>query len=114
MSKVRTFSLSAFVCPGLGQVLSKRVKRGVTLIAMVVIGISMIVSVAKKAAENIMATGTQPDYDAVNQAIANDAQYASLGMLLIVFAWILSIIDALFIGQDKDEGKEGDNDSPKA
>ncbi|MBW2681610.1 MAG: hypothetical protein JRD01_12850 [Deltaproteobacteria bacterium] len=102
---------SGLVFPGLGQIFLKHYKRGAVIMMTVLVGMSVIVVEAVKKAfiilEKIESEGGAVDMntilDAALQASTNsDSLIFSFAVLLIIFCWIIGVVDAFRIGKKKD------------
>ena len=103
--------LSGLVFPGLGQVVLKHYKRGAVIMLTVLVSLSVIVIEAVQKAftilEKIESEGGTIDMDTISNA-ATQASTTSdnlifyLALLLIIFSWIIGIVDAFRIGKKKD------------
>jgi hypothetical protein len=107
--------LSGLVFPGLGQVVLKHYKRGAVLILAVSASLLVILIKAVQQAFTILEK-IESEGDAINlSAISKAATQASttseslifkLLSLLIIFCWIIGVVDAYRIGRRKDiEGR---------
>ena len=103
--------LSGLVFPGLGQIVLKQYKKGVVLIFTVLASILVILTKALQQASEIMETlessGNPIDMvtisDAATRAVTayNSPIYRFI-FYLIIFCWIIGIIDAYNSGRKKD------------
>ena len=107
--------LSGLVFPGLGQVFLKHYKRGVVLILVVSASLLVIIIKAVQQANAILEK-IESEGGAINMStISNAATKASTTseslifkffLLLIIFCWIIGVVDAYRIGRKKDiEGR---------
>jgi len=100
--------LSALLFPGWGQLFLKRYKRGLAIILPAVVGVILIslyvvqIAVAvlkaaplKKEAVNF-STVVKLSIEAVKSL---NLFYLSIILLLIIFLWVFSIVDAYFLGK---------------
>ena len=103
--------LSGLVFPGLGQIALKQYKRGIALIFIVLVSLSVIVAKAVQQAFSILEmVGTEGgaiDMKTISSA-ATQATYSSDGMIinfalfLVLLCWIIGVVDAYRIGKKKD------------
>ncbi|MBL7207645.1 MAG: hypothetical protein ISS67_03880, partial [Desulfobacterales bacterium] len=105
--------LSGLAFPGLGRVILKHYKRGIALMLTVSAGLLVIIVKAVQQAvtipEKIKSGGGAIDMNAVSKAATqasttSDSLIFNLVLLLIIFCWIFSIVDAYRIGKKKDTG----------
>ncbi len=103
--------LSGFVFPGLGQVILKHYKRGAVLMLTVLVGLSVIVMKAVQQGlavlEKIESEGGAITMSTISNAATQASTTSSslifnLGLLLIIFCWIIGVVDAYRIGKKKD------------
>jgi hypothetical protein len=103
--------LSGLVFPGLGQVILKHYKRGISLMLTVSAGLLVIIVKAVQQAvtilEKIESGGGAIDMSTVSKAATqasttSDSLIFNLVLLLIIFCWIFSVVDAYRIGKKKD------------
>jgi len=103
--------LSGLVFPGLGQVFLKHYKRGVFIMLTVLVSSSVIVIEAVQKAftilEKIESEGGIIDMNTISNAATQasttpDSLMFSFALLLIIFCWIIGIVDAFRIGKKKD------------
>lgn len=103
---------SGLVFPGIGQIILKHYIRGAVLIAA--ISVSMLVFVIKAVQqalailEKIQFEGDILTMSAITDAATrattvSDSMTLKLLLLLILFLWIIGIVDAYRIGRKKDE-----------
>lgn len=103
--------LSGLVFPGLGQISLKHYIRGLAL--MLTISASMLVIIVKAVQqavtilEKIESEGGAIDMNAISKAATqasttSDSLIFYLALLLIIFCWIFSVVDAYRIGKKKD------------
>jgi hypothetical protein len=104
--------LSGVVFPGLGQVVLKHYKRGVTLMVTVSVGLVVIVVRATQEAlailSKIEAAGGAIDMAEISNAVNRATSFPqslvfNSFLLLIAFCWVYCIVDAYRIGNKKDE-----------
>ena len=115
--------LSGLIFPGLGQVILKHYKRGAVLMLTVLVSLSVIVIKAVQQAFAILEK-IQSEGEAISMStISNAATQASttsrslifnLVLLLIIFCWIIGVVDAYRIGKKKDieEGSTSEASPP--
>ena len=103
--------LSGLVFPGLGQVVLKHYKRGVVIMLTVLVSSSIIVIEAVQKAftilEKIESEGGTIDMNTISNAATqastiSDSLIFSFALLLIIFCWIIGVVDAFRIGKKKD------------
>jgi len=103
--------LSGLVFPGLGQVVLKHYKRGVVIMLTVLVSSSVIVIEAVQKAftilEKIESEGGTIDMNTISNAATqasttSDSLIFSFALLLILFCWIIGVVDAFRIGKKKD------------
>ena len=103
--------LSGLVFPGLGQVVLKHYKRGAVIMLTVLVSLSVIVINAVQKAftilELIESEGGTIDINTISNAatqasISSDSLIFSSAFLLIIFCWIIGVVDAFRIGKKKD------------
>ena len=102
--------LSGLICPGVGQLMLKRIKLGVTLIFVVVVALGAMVSIAVERAlmilEEMESMGTidlAQISNAAHQATTqSDNSVFSLAALAIICCWLLGVIDAYLAGKKAD------------
>ncbi|TET68428.1 MAG: hypothetical protein E3J56_11415 [Candidatus Aminicenantes bacterium] len=103
--------LSGLVFPGLGQVVLKHYKRGVVIMLTVLVSLSVIVIEAVQKAftilEKIESEGGAIDMNTISNAATqvsttSDSLIFSFALLLIIFCWIIGVVDAFRIGKKKD------------
>ena len=103
--------LSGLVFPGLGQVILKHYKRGAVL--MLAVSASMLVILIKALQqafaimEKIGSEGSVINFSTISNAAAQaattfESPIFKLLLLLIIFCWIIGIVDAYRIGRKKD------------
>jgi TM2 domain-containing membrane protein YozV len=87
--------LSGLVFPGLGQIVLKHYKRGAIIMLTVLVSLSVIIIEAVQKAftilEKIGSEGGTIDMNTILTAL-----------LLIIFCWIIGVVDAFRIGKKKD------------
>jgi len=113
--------LSGLVFPGLGQVMLKHYKRGaLLLIAIAAILMALLIKAAQQAftiLEKIESEGLQIDMStilstATQASTTSDSLTFKLFVWLILFCWVIGVVDAYRIGRKKDiEGRLADKAS---
>lgn len=103
--------LSGLAFPGVGQIFLRHYKRGIALIITASISLLVFVVKAMQLAyailENTIAQGGEIDMQAISNAAAQ-ASTASESLLfklllsLMIFCWIIGVVDAYRIGKRKD------------
>ncbi len=103
--------LSGVVFPGLGQIILKHYKRGIALMLMVLAGLLVIVVKGVQQALTILEK-INSEGGAINMStISNIATQASTTfdslifnfvLLLMIFCWVIGVVDAYRIGKKKD------------
>jgi hypothetical protein len=108
--------LSAFVFPGLGQLVLKSYVRGVAFAAITLACLAAIVGKAVQQAQTVLdrvqTGGGTIDIDtiskAANEAVTGmDSGIVHAASLLLVLCWVLSAVDGYRIGRKADEGGGG-------
>ena len=103
--------LSGLIFPGLGQVILKHYKRGAVLMLTVLVSLSVIVIKAVQQAfailEKIQSEGEAISMSTISNAATQAATTSrslifNLVLLLIIFCWIIGVVDAYRIGKKKD------------
>jgi TM2 domain-containing membrane protein YozV len=103
--------LSGLVIPGLGQIVLKRYKRGVVLLLAFSAGLAAIVVEAVRQAlaivDKIDLNGGPVDINTVSDMLArtstaSESPVFKLLFYLVIFCWIIGIVDAYRIGRKKD------------
>ncbi len=103
--------LSGLIFPGLGQVILKHYKRGAVLMLTVLVSLSVIVMKAVQQAfailEKIESEGEAISMSTISNAATQAATTSrslifNLVLLLIIFCWIIGVVDAYRIGKKKD------------
>jgi hypothetical protein len=103
--------LSGLIFPGLGQVILKHYKRGAVLMLTVLVSLSVIVMKAVQQAfailEKIVSEGEAISMSTISNAATQAATTSrslifNLVLLLIIFCWIIGVVDAYRIGKKKD------------
>jgi hypothetical protein len=103
--------LSGLVFPGLGQIVLKQYRKGVSLIVVVLSSLIMFVTVAVRQAlavlEKIQAGGGTLDSETIartaNQVTTNQASLLlNLLLLFMICCWVFGVIDAYVMGRRKD------------
>ena len=105
--EIKAALLSAFVCPGAGQMFLRRYLRGLTMMIVVLGGVGfMVVTTTMRALEElekIQRAGTADVVALANLATASSAQgggsYDTLIWLAIACCWLFSVIDAYRTGK---------------
>ncbi len=102
---------SGLICPGLGQVVLKRYKRGAVIMLMVLVSMSIVVVKAVHSALAIL-ENIKSEVGAISMStISNAATQASttsgsltfkLVLLLTILCWIFGVVDAYRIGKEQD------------
>ena len=110
---IKAALMSAFLFPGLGQIYLKRYLRGLAFL-LPVLGGMMIMVVATVGAvweslNRIRADGGAID-PAVIDRVAYGTDYAGTISMIIMGVWIVSVIDAYYIGQRKNSADSGNQD----
>ena len=106
-SPVKAALLSGLLFPGLGQIYLKRYLRGLTIIILVIMGLSLIIGMATadalQALKKIQTEGGIVDMDAILNLAATyskpHAVYSEIIFLFIICCWLFSMIDAYRIGK---------------
>ncbi|MBW2075787.1 MAG: hypothetical protein JRI58_13770 [Deltaproteobacteria bacterium] len=103
--------LSGLIFPGLGQVVLKHYKRGAVIMLTVLVSLSVVVVKTVQQAFTIL-DKIESEGGAINMdTISNVATQASTTsdrfifnfvLLLIIFCWIIGVVDAYRIGKKKD------------
>ena len=103
--------LSGLVFPGLGQVILKHYKRGAVLMLAVSAGMLVILIKALQQAfaimEKIASEGSVINLSTISNAATEaattfESPIFKILLLLIIFCWIIGIVDAYRIGRKKD------------
>jgi hypothetical protein len=103
--------LSGLILPGLGQIVLKHYKRGATIMLTVLVSQSVIVVKAVQDAlailEKIELEGGAISMSTISNAASQvSTNYSSLmfnlALALMMFCWIIGVIDAYIIGKKKD------------
>ena len=103
--------LSGVVFPGLGQVILKHYKRGIALMLIVLVSLLVIVvkavqqvfTVLEKIESEGVAINMSTISNAVTQATTtSDSFIFNFVLLLIIFCWIIGVVDAYRIGKRRD------------
>ncbi|MBW1693983.1 MAG: hypothetical protein JRJ41_07475 [Deltaproteobacteria bacterium] len=111
--------LSGLVFPGLGQVVLKHYKRGVVIMLTVLVSLSVIViEVVQKGftiLKKIESEGGTIDMNTISNAATqasttSDSLIFSFALLLIIFCWIIGVVDAFRIGKKKDIEQQSTNE----
>jgi hypothetical protein len=103
--------LSGVVFPGVGQVILKHYKRGIALMVTVLVSLLVIVVKTVQQAFTLLEK-IESDGGAINMStISNAATQASTTadsfifnfvLLLIIFCWVIGVVDAYRIGKKRD------------
>ena len=110
--------LSGLVFPGLGQVVLKHYKRGAVIMLTVLVSLSVIIIEAVQKAftilEKIELDGGTIDMNTISNAATHasttsDSLIFSFALLLIIFCWIIGVVDAFRIGKKKDIEQQSTN-----
>jgi len=104
---------SAFVVPGLGQVINEQIKKGLLLLGLVFI---LLTAAGIKLALVVSRLATNMEADRISPrglaAGMTEADLSLIWVLVLIFAviWIYAIIDAFWVGvkieQEKAKGKD--------
>ena len=103
--------LSGLVFPGLGQVMLKHYKRGTALMLVFTVTLLTILIIAVQQASTILERidieGGAIDIDTISNAVSQastTSQSYTLKLLswLLIFCWVIGVIDAYRIGRKKD------------
>jgi len=103
--------LSGLIFPGLGQVALKHYKRGAVIMLTVIVSLAVVVIKAVQYALAILEKieleggiiGMNTILNAATQAsTTSDTLIFSFALLLIIFCWIIWVVDAFRIGKKKD------------
>jgi TM2 domain-containing membrane protein YozV len=109
MKKYITSTLcSAFVVPGLGQIINEQIKKGLLLLGLVFILLVAIIAKVTVAMNHLVTDSDMVNIDLnkIAEKIANeDLSLISILALCFVLMWIYSIIDAFWIGWKIERGK---------
>ncbi len=106
--------LSGLVLPGLGQVVFKSYKRGISLMLLVLVAfITIVVSAARQAIvvlEKVASEGGAVDMESISHAASQvttntDHLLYNLALLLIFICWLVGIVDAYTTGKKIDSGE---------
>jgi hypothetical protein len=110
--------LSGLVFPGLGQIVLKQYKRGAVIMLTVLVSLSVIVIKTVQKAftilEKIESKGGTIDMNTISNAATQasttpDSLIFSFALLLIIFCWIIGVVDAFRIGKKKDKEQQSTN-----
>ena len=110
--------LSGLVFPGLGQIVLKQYKRGAVIMLTVLVSLSVIVIEAVQKAftiiEKIESKGGTIDMNTISNAATqasstSDSLIFYFALLLIIFCWIIGVVDAFRIGKKKDIEQQSTN-----
>ena len=101
---------SAFVIPGLGQIINQELKKGLILLAVVFaifVGGSIQLAFMLKALLDQGGQGVSPSTDLLTRL--HGENFAALWPLMIAFAavWIYSVLDAFWTGKKLDREHRG-------
>ena len=111
---IKGMLLSGLVLPGLGQVVLKSYRRGISLMLLVLIAfVTIVVSAARQAIvilEKIAAEGGAVDMESISNAASQATTHAdhmlyNLALLLILICWIVGMVDAYTTGKKIDRGE---------
>ncbi len=103
--------LSGVVFPGLGQIILKHYKRGIALMLTVLVSLLVIVVKAVQQALTILEKINSEGGTINMSTISNIATQASTTLdslifnfvlLLMIFCWVIGVVDAYIIGKKKD------------
>jgi TM2 domain-containing membrane protein YozV len=103
--------LSGLVFPGLGQLVLRQYRRGVLIMLVVLISLSVIVADIMQQAldilEQIELQGDAIDINAISNAAAQESARSggvtiNILMLVVVVCWVAGTVDAYRIGRKKD------------
>ena len=103
--------LSGLVFPGLGQLVLRQYRRGVLIMLVVLISLSVIVADIMQQAldilEQIELQGDAIDINAISNAAAQESTRSggamiNILMLVVVICWVGGTVDAYRIGRKKD------------
>jgi hypothetical protein len=103
--------LSGLVFPGLGQLVLKRYRSGISLMLIVLAGLVVIIRITMEQAyvilDKIEAQGGTPDMEAITQAAAqaatpSDSRIINLVVLLMVLCWLIGTVHAYRVGKRMD------------
>lgn len=103
--------LSGVVFPGLGQIILKHYKRGIALMLTVLVSLLVIVVKAVQQALTILEKINLEGGTINMSTISNIATQASTTfdslifnfvLLLMIFCWVIGVVDAYIIGKKKD------------
>lgn len=112
--------LSGLIFPGLGQVIFKHYKQGITLIVLVFGSLIVIVVIAVQKAftiiEKIALEGKTINIDSILNAVTQasttyNSSIINLAWLVIIACWIFGTIDAYRIGKKMDRGEQSTSPS---
>ena len=110
----RAVILSGLIFPGLGQVYLKRYGRGVVIMLLVAIGLTLLISVATRDALSLLnqleMQGETIDFQTLldvtaEASAARSGSYTAL-FLLVAGCWLFSMLDAYSIGNTKNLSDE--------
>ncbi len=111
---IKGMLLSGLVLPGLGQVVLKSYRRGISLILLVLIAfITIVVSAARQAVvvlEKVASEGGVVDMESISHAASQattnaDHMLYNLALLLILICWLVGMVDAYTTGKKIDRGE---------
>lgn len=102
--------LSGLVFPGLGQIYLKRYLRGIIIIMLVLLGLSIVIGIATVGAleslKTIQSEGGTVDMKTISNLAASSTAYSmhkgiyyGVIFLFIACCWIFAVIDAYRIGK---------------
>ena len=114
-NSLRGALLSGLVFPGLGQVMLKHYKRGaVLMLAITVTLMALLIKAVQQAftiLEKINSEGGEIDMStilstATQASTTSDSLIFKLLLWLLIFCWVIGVVDAYIIGRKKDiEGR---------
>lgn len=110
--------MSGLVFPGLGQIVLKHYKRGAAIMFAFMVTLTVIVvGTVMKAftiLEKIQSEGGTIDMNTISNAATqasttSDSLIFNFSLLLLLFFWIIGIVDAFRIGKKKDVEQPSEN-----
>jgi hypothetical protein len=110
-NSIKGVLLSGLVFPGLGQVILRHYKRGAVIMFTVLVNLSVVIVIAVQNAlailEKIGSEGGVIDMSTISNAATqastpSESLIFKLLLLLIIFCWIIGVVDAYRIGKKKD------------
>lgn len=108
--------LSALVFPGAGQLLMKRYFRGLILASVAIAALYAlavgVVERAKSITDKLIAGDAPIDAAAISEMVAgstagSETLSLKIATLALTAAWLLAVVDAIFIGRRHGGGDEG-------